>query len=65
MWEYVGYMDVDKESKLYSRTYRMRVPGGWLVKVSETNETWGGGKHEYRLAVGITFLPDPEHLWSI
>jgi hypothetical protein len=29
MWEYVGYMDVDKESKLYSRTYRMRVPGGY------------------------------------
>ena len=64
-WEYISSESVDNESKLFSKTYRMKVPSGWLVKVSEINETWAGGKHEYRLAVGITFLPDPEHLWNI
>jgi len=35
----------------YDPTYRAKVPGGWLIRVGE-----GSG--------GITFYPDPEHLWD-
>jgi len=35
-----------------STTYRAKVLGGWLVRTT-TGET-----------MGMTFLPDPEHLWD-
>jgi hypothetical protein len=65
MWEYVSSETINEEHKHTSKTYRMFVPEGWLVKVSEKNETWGGGKHEYRLSTSITFMPDKEHAWKI
>lgn len=40
-------------------TYRAAVPGGWLVAVWATekgNRKWGGG---------LTFVPDPEHRWTV
>jgi hypothetical protein len=33
-------------------TYRAKVPGGWLVMAS------------VKEGIGITFYPDPEHVWD-
>ncbi|MFH1849243.1 MAG: hypothetical protein ABH879_03575 [archaeon] len=40
-----------------SGTYRLLVPGGWLVQVESTYSD------AYDLA--ITFFPDPEHSWEL
>ncbi|HGS4540647.1 hypothetical protein [Vibrio parahaemolyticus] len=38
------------------KSYRTKVPGGWLVSVQNYNPNGIG--------CGVTFLPDPEHLWD-
>lgn len=45
--------------KLESRhgTLRAKVPGGWLVWVSEYHGVEG-------YSSGLTFYPDPEHDWD-
>lgn len=40
-------------------TYRAKVPGGWLVSV------WAGEKNHQPVGAGVTFLPDPDHLWDV
>lgn len=35
-------------------TYRMWVPGGWLIKIECYNNS-----------SSITFYPDPNHVWNI
>lgn len=37
------------------RTYRHKVPGGWLVSITRNGT---GGQ-------GLCFYPDPEHKWEI
>lgn len=39
------------------RVFRMKVPGGWLVK-TETHS------HSDSMAVAMCFLPDPTHVWG-
>lgn len=42
---------------VHDRTYRKKVPGGWIVKIDEyysTKTTWGA----------ICFYPDPNHEWK-
>ncbi len=39
-----------------SRTWRCRVPGGWMVKTTAS--------HNNGIGVGLTFVPDPDHTWE-
>jgi hypothetical protein len=39
-----------------SRTWRCRVPGGWMVKTTAS--------HTNGIGVGLTFVPDPDHTWE-
>jgi hypothetical protein len=43
---------VPEGSALYSRLYRAKVPGGWLIVADQCD------------GAGLTFLPDPEHTWN-
>lgn len=43
------------ESALSSRSWRCRVPGGWLVQMTES--------HNNGVGMGLTFVPDPDHTW--
>jgi hypothetical protein len=45
-----------KDNLTHSSTFRMKVPGGWLVKT--------GPWREPGAALSITFYPDPDHLWK-
>lgn len=47
MWELVSVRD--------GNTYRMRVPGGWLIKVRDRA---GEG-------IAVCFYPDPANLWKL
>lgn len=43
--------------------FRLKVPGGWLVRIisdSNTGRTSGG----MGSGAGITFVPDPHHEWA-
>ena len=54
-WEHLVFMDRDRE-------YRAKVPGGWLVKIEHVARSGGstvGG------SVSVTFIPDPNHEWSV
>ncbi|HHX8537345.1 TPA: hypothetical protein ACVO0U_004255, partial [Vibrio alginolyticus] len=41
---------------VHHRTFRTKVPGGWLVSV--TSRVYHG------VGCGVTFVPDPQHLWD-
>lgn len=46
---------------------RMKIPGGWLVKVTNVvTINPGGGAHYYNetRAAGLTFVPDSGHKWG-
>ena len=50
-------------------TYRLKVPGGWLVRSTETRreffQTPGGvGGLGVGVGSGLTFLPDANHAWA-
>ena len=50
-------------------TYRLKVPGGWLVRSTETRreffQTPGvGGGLGVGVGSGLTFLPDANHAWD-
>lgn len=49
-WESLG----DAGNIVEVRTQRAKVPGGWLVTVS----------NGYSDAPSITFYPDPHHVWD-
>lgn len=49
-WENIG------EESDTSITERMKVPGGWLIKCTETEQE--------NNTVALTFYPDPARLWS-
>jgi hypothetical protein len=40
-------------------TYRAEVPGGWLVA------TWAGTAKRHGYGGGLTFVPDPDHEWTV
>jgi hypothetical protein len=58
-WERVSSEKQPGEN--YIKTYRMLVPGGWLVRTTEQCIS--------RYAVSVTssmiFFPDPDRLWVI
>jgi hypothetical protein len=43
--------DTLENGRLSGRTYRAKIPGGWLL-TKNSNDT------------GITFVPDPQHKWD-
>lgn len=47
--------------------YRTRVFGGWLVKITEDvyHITASNGPYGHDFRVAMTFVPDPDHEWSI
>lgn len=47
-----------------TQTWRLAVPGGWLVRVSEMHVGGFLGFSE-RITTAVTFFPDPEHKWSV
>jgi hypothetical protein len=51
-WERVGSMD-DFGGESTVTALRAKVPGGWLVKISDASEHFN-----------VTFLPDPNHEWK-
>ncbi len=51
---------------------RLRVPGGWLVKATIASDKLGAQCNDYGsfgggkvYSVALTFVPDPNHEWSI
>ena len=56
MWEKIE--SEEGKGTLESSTFRMKVPGGWLVRVSQKNAA-------AEIAVALSFLPDPEYTWEI
>ena len=50
-----------------SHHQRARVPGGWLVKAYEevTHATDHGNYQGWDLRIAMTFVPDPNHEWTI
>jgi hypothetical protein len=51
-WERVGTMD-DFGGESTVIALRAKVPGGWLIKISDASENFQ-----------VTFLPDPNHEWK-
>lgn len=47
--------------------HRLKVPGGWLVKVFEPVSIYFGESrgldNGFDFRVAMTFMPDPEHTW--
>ena len=48
----VRWEELTMEGLPFVEGYRSHVPGGWLVLVIQAGSP------------GVTFLPDPEHLWD-
>lgn len=55
VWEYI-----------VNNTYRLRVPGGWVIKILSSGTNWvkDSGNHSYSSS-SCTFVPDPQHNWKI
>lgn len=56
--------------RVWLRTERARVPGGWLVRSivvhREMNQAIGGVPDiDANMAVGLTFVPDATNAWNI
>lgn len=54
---------------LEDNLYRMKIPGGWLVKYSSDvlSRMWENSAPQqgYEWRDSITFVPDPNHEWVI
>jgi hypothetical protein len=52
--------------KVNKNTWRMQVPGGWLVKTN-TSGSWGNGINwgSVSHSVSICFYPDIGHMWQL
>jgi len=51
-----------------NNTFRMWVPGGWIVKVMHEDYVGheiNNGANTYRTTSSICFFPDPEHEWTL
>jgi hypothetical protein len=58
-------MDKLKWEEIASNTYRLKVYGGWIVyKKTWKEHTWGGGASD-AVALGMVFVPDPNHEWML
>jgi hypothetical protein len=55
VWECIGH-------DLYHDTFRMEVPGGWLVMVSTV---FSGKDKTDAFHQDITFVSDPKHGWNV
>lgn len=68
-------IEPDKDMCTIHKVERARVPGGWLVRAYsatmssvEAGSSLIGGKgvgHGVGVGVGLTFVPDPEHRWTL
>ena len=54
-WERIGDSLFDG-AKWGTATYRLKVPGGWLIMLWLQDTCTG--------ALSTTFVPDPEHKWE-
>ncbi len=45
----------------HSNTERLRVPGGWIIKKSESTVVHNNHSLEH---TSMCFYPDPDHQWS-
>lgn len=50
-------MSTQNWERIDGNTERLRVPGGWLVRVREQNIAG--------LAIAITFVPDLDRCWKL
>ena len=48
---------------IYNETHRMKVPGGWLVRVQTVSEYAAGMPNIFPAAP--SFLSDPSHQWAL
>jgi len=76
-WELLESESIEpsREMMTINRVERARIPGGWLVRAYaatmssvESGATLLGGKgvgHGVGVGVGLTFVPDPEHAWTL
>ncbi len=48
------------------KLYRAKIPGGWLVRISDTRSVTIGVSTSIGVGTGagVTFVPDPEHQWK-
>ena len=49
------------EDRINSTSDRLKVPGGWLVRVTHDYSPCGPGA---ATAVSVTFISDPNHEWE-
>lgn len=61
-WEEIG-RTVPKETAC-GGTYRMKVPGGWIVRTCEYVIS-DKKNYSYKVYQNMTFVADPEHKWDI
>lgn len=47
-------------------TYRLKVIGGWIVRVTHNHTNWiQHSGDQLQSTVSVTFVPDPDHRWSV
>jgi hypothetical protein len=61
-WETVNRQGLGRGA---SMTLRTRVPGGWLVQVRYKESRDRNNAASIGVGVGLTFYPDPDHLWKL
>jgi len=60
-WESIGEDDYGIGNSLNGETYRLKVPGGWLVK----SVMFGmGSRASISPSVSLVFVSDPTHQWE-
>lgn len=50
--------------RIRRRTFRLKVPSGWLVRIDERPRTEEDGIASYSNVRALTFVPDPAHEWK-
>jgi len=59
MWENIQEKDDGLTDSISTRSHRLRVPGGWVVRTITTRISGNA------VAAAQTFVEDPDHKWTL